>query len=164
VEVVGEKPSTLATITVPWQNSLLVVRNSPPEPTWLLHGICPEQSVILFSGREGTLKSWLALDWAVAVAEGKPWLGREAEAAAVGYIDAEMPGHLFLARLYAAGPSQNLNIMRWQDEGFPEKLDHPALLHAAREHQLLVIDTLRRFMEGLDENSSTDMSIITRKL
>lgn len=148
----------------PWRNSLVVVREAPPETAWLLEGVIPDQSVVLLSGREGSMKSWLALDWAAAIAEGKPWQGCEAEAGAVCYIDAEMPGRLFHARLFAAGPSQNLNIMRWQDEGFPTKLDHPAIVQAAQHHRLLVIDTLRRFMEGLDENSSTDMAIITGKL
>lgn len=148
----------------PWTNSRLAVQIAPPEPTWLLDGLIPTNSVILFSGREGTMKSWLALDWSHAVAEGKPWLDHEAEAGAVCYVDAEMPGHLFLARLFTAGTSTNLNVMRWQDAGFPTHLDHPSMLKAAKEHQLLVIDTLRRFMEGLDENSSTDMALITSKL
>ena len=148
----------------PWQNSLAVVRSAPPEPAWLLEGRIPEQSVVLLSGREGSLKSWLALDWAAAIAEGKPWLGCESESGAVCCIDAEMPGHLFLARLFAVGTSQNLNVMRWQDEDFPTKLDHPAMLQAAQHHRLLVIDTLKRYMEGLDENSSNDMATITGKL
>jgi len=148
----------------PWRNSLEVVRTAPPEPAWLLEGQLPDQSVVLLSGREGSLKSWLALDWAAAIAEGKPWLGYEAEAGGVCYLDAEMPGLLFHARLFAAGASQNLNIMRWQDKGFPTKLDDPAIIRAAQHHRLLVIDTLKRFMEGLDENSSTDMAIITGKL
>lgn len=160
----AETTGPLSSTAVPWQNSAIAVRTAPPEPPWLIHGLIPAQSVLLFSGREGTMKTWIALDWSYSVAEGRPWLAHEAEAGAVCYVDAENPGRLFLARLFAVGTSPNLNIMRWQDIGFPTSLSHPTMLRAAREHQLVVIDTLRRFMEGLDENSSTDMALITTKL
>jgi len=159
-------PAAAATTVAvtPWQNSLVLVRNGPPEPRFLIHGVLPSEAVTLVSGREGVMKTYVVMDWSVAIAEGKPWLGRETEAVNVCYVDAEMPGELMRARVYAAGPSQNLNIMHWQEEGFPWKLDHPAMVLAAREHRLLIIDTLRRYMEGLDENSSNDMAIITGKL
>lgn len=153
-----------ASITPPWTNSLLLVRTAPPEAVWLLEGILPQGSVVMLSGREGDMKSWLAMDMCACVAAGRPWIGREVEASAVCYIDAEMPGNLLRGRVYAAGPSENLNVLTWQADGFPWTLDHPAMLLAAQEHRLLVIDTLRRFMEDGDENSANDMAVITAKI
>ena len=153
-----------ASITRPWVNSLLLVRTAPPEAVWLLEGILPQGSVVMLSGREGDMKSWLTMDMCTCVAAGRPWIGRETEAAAVCYVDAEMPGHLLRGRVYAAGPSENLNVLTWQADGFPWTLDHPAMLLAAQEHRLVVIDTLRRFMEDGDENSANDMAVITAKI
>jgi 5S rRNA maturation endonuclease (ribonuclease M5) len=146
---------------VPWQCSLAVLAKPLPETAWLIHGLVPSESVILLSGREGSMKTWLALEWARAIAEGTTWLGRECEAGAVLYSDAEMPGDLFLSRLHAVGGSRNLNMWRWQDAEFPTRLDDPRLFMAAQSHRLIVIDTLKRFMSGLEENSSDDMAIVT---
>lgn len=160
-----DQPDTPVTRTAhPWTNSLLLVRTKPPEAVWLLEGIIPAQSVVLFSGREGSMKSWLAMDWAASIAEGRPWLGREAEAGSVLYLDAEMPGDLLRGRIFAVGASANLNVWTWQHETFTKDLEHPAMLLAAQEHKLIVVDTLRRFLGTGDENSANDMAIITAKI
>lgn len=147
-----------------WRCSLDLLAEPPQEVPWLLKGILPAGSVVLFSGREGTHKTWLALDWAYAVAEGQPWIERLAEAGAVLYLDGEMPDNLFRLRLQAVRGSKNLNIWRWQDEGFPTTLADPRLLEASKSHRLIVVDTLKRFMGGLEENSSTEMARITGAL
>ena len=107
------------------------------------------------------MKSWLALDWARSVADGEPWLDRQAEAGGVLYVDAEMPGHLFQQRLQAIGGSKNLSVWRWQDQSFPTMLDDSRLIEASRCFDLIIIDTLRRFMQDLKENTSDDMAKIT---
>jgi KaiC/GvpD/RAD55 family RecA-like ATPase/5S rRNA maturation endonuclease (ribonuclease M5) len=145
----------------PWRCSLDLLSEPPAETAWLIHGLVPSESVVLFSGREGTMKTWLALEWARAIAEGTTWLDRECEAGSVLYLDAEMPGDLFRSRLHAVGGSLNLNVWRWQDAEFPTRLDDPGLLEAARSHRLIVIDTLKRFMTDLEENSSDDMAKVT---
>jgi len=147
-----------------WRCSLDLLAEKPPEIEWLIPGIIPAGSVQLLSGREGCMKTWLTLDWAHCAAEGATWLGRPCGSVAVLYLDAEMPANLFHERLHAMGGSKNLNIWRWQDPTFPSKLDDPLLLKASKEHRLIVVDTLKRFMDGLKENSSDDMAIITGQL
>jgi len=147
-----------------WRCSLDLLAAEPPEIEWLIPGIIPAGSVQLLSGREGCMKTWLMLDWAHCATEGTTWLGRPCESVAVLYLDAEMPANLFHARLHAMGGSKNLNIWRWQDPTFPSKLDDRSLLKASKEHRLIVVDTLKRFMTGLQENSSDDMAIITGQL
>ena len=149
---------------IPWTCSLDLLTREPPPTAWLIHGVLPREAVVLFSGREGTMKSWLALDWARSVADGEPWLDRQAEAGGVLYVDAEMPGHLFQQRLQAIGGSKNLSVWRWQDQSFPTMLDDSRLIEASRCFDLIIIDTLRRFMQDLKENTSDDMAKITDSL
>ena len=77
------------TPTVPWRSSCDLVNEPFSETEWLIQEILPKNSLILFSGREGSMKTWLALDWAFSVAEGTPWLTRECQSEAVLYLDAE---------------------------------------------------------------------------
>src|SRR5207249_5125211 len=147
-----------------WRCSLDVLTETPTEIEWLIDGVLPAESIILASGREGSMKTWLALEWARSVAEGSPWLGRACEAASVLYLDAENPRPIFLQRLEAIGGSRNLNVWRWQDDKFPTDLADPRLLAAMQSHRLIIVDSLRRFMRGGEENSSTDMARITDAL
>ncbi len=161
------QPLTVAispVVVTPWRCSLDLLTEEPPEIEWVIQGIITRESVVLLSGREGCMKTWLALCWAHAAAEGTMWLGRPCESVAVLYLDAEMPGDLFSTRLHAMQGSKNLNIWRWQDPTFPTRLDDPRLLKASEVHRVIVVDTLRRFMPNLKENSSDDMSIITHQL
>lgn len=150
--------------STPWRSSLDLLAEPLSEIAWLVDGVLPAASVVLLSGREGTMKTWLAMDCSRAVAEGATWLGRECEAGAVLYLDAEMPGNVFVPRLRAIGGSRNLNVWRWQDDGFPGQLTNAHLLDAAKSHRLIVVDTLRRFMGKREENSSTEMAEITKAL
>lgn len=153
-----------ASDTPPWRNSLAILAEPIPEIRYLLADALPSEAVVLLSGREGTLKTWLALDWASAIAEGWSWLGRATQSASVLFLNAEMPTNLFRTRLQAIKGSSNLQIWEWQSERFPHYLDDCWLKEAARSHKLIILDTLKRFMPGLDENSSTDMAKVTEAL
>jgi len=149
---------------VPWRSSCDLVNEPFSETEWLIQEILPKNSLILFSGREGSMKTWLALDWAFSVAEGTPWLTRECQSAAVLYLDAENPYQVFRQRVGAISASQNWNVWRWQDPIFPVSLADSQLLAAAQEHRLIIIDSLRRFMQDREENSATEMASITKQL
>ena len=140
---------------VPWRSSCDLVNEPFSETEWLIQEILPKNALVLFSGREGSMKTWLALDWAFSVAEGTPWLTRECQSEAVLYLDAENPYQVFRERVGAVGASQNWNVWRWQDPVFPITLADSQLLAAAQEHRLIIIDSLRRFMQGREENSAT---------
>jgi len=150
--------------SVPWTFSLDLLSTPIIEQEWWIDGLIPKESLNLVVGREGSLKTWLAMYWAYSVAEGLPWLDRESQAGSVLYLDAENPRPVFLARLHAVGGSNNLAIWRWQDENFPTCLNDPRLLKAAQHFKLILIDSLRRFMRDLDENSANDMSRLTGDL
>lgn len=96
----------------PWQCSVDFIA-TPPQPTqWLIQDILPAGTIVLFSGRPGTYKTWIALDWARSVAEGSPWLARPCQKGQVLYLDAEMPQREFRNRVHAVGASTNLNLWR----------------------------------------------------
>lgn len=156
--------SPIALGRVPWHSSIELLQMTPPKVDWLIEEVVPAESVILLGGREGSMKTWLAMECAHAVAEGRAWLSRTTKQGKVLYIDAEMPGNLFTTRLSALGGLDGLDVWRWQDKYFPESLMDRQLNLAAHEYQLIIVDTLRRFMGKKDENSATEMAAITRGL
>jgi hypothetical protein len=147
---------------LPWKSSLEVLQQPRRPIAWIMDPLFPAGAVVLVSGREGSMKSWLALHWAHAVAGGTPWAGHQTQAGQVLYLDAEMPPDLFHDRLQALGGSANLNVWHWSDAQFPARLNDALLKQAAASHQLIIIDTLRRFMPNLNENSADDMAQVTR--
>jgi len=156
-------PSSLG---MPWRSASQILDSPVIETEWLIEGILPKGAVILLSGREGSMKSWVAMRWAHAVAEGQPWLGRPCQQGPVLYLDGEMPPALLQKRLrLGIGGSQHLHIWSWADQGtFPVHLEGPHLIEAARSHSLIVVDTLRRFMSGFQENSADDMAKVSQML
>ena len=60
-----------------------VARNRPPE---LINGFVPSSGVMVLAGAPGTGKSFTALSWAAAIAEGSQWFGRQTRKAPVVYV------------------------------------------------------------------------------
>jgi archaellum biogenesis ATPase FlaH len=164
-EAVPVVPNTCEVPKGPWRSSIAFVEEARQEIEWLIPDVLPAGAVVLLSGREGTMKSWLALSMAHAVASGAPWLGRATKQGAVLYLDGEMPPAVLQERLRGIGTAKDLYVWSWTDPEFPCHLSgNPSLDKAAHHHQLIVVDTLRRQMKGLKENSSDDMATITNAL
>ena len=154
-------------VTVPWRSASQILDAPVIETEWLVEGLLPKGAVILLSGREGSMKSWVAMRWAHAVAEGQPWMGRLCKQGPVLYLDGEMPPALLQKRLrLGVGGSQHLYIWSWADQGaaFPVHLEGEYLRQAAQSHSLIVVDTLRRFMTAFQENSADDMAKVSHML
>jgi predicted ATP-dependent serine protease len=145
----------------PWRSSIELIDEPELEIDYIVPGIIPSESVILLSGREGTMKSLLMLKCMSRIADGAEWLGSQCIKAPVLYIDAEMPYKLFIHRVRAVGLSENLHFWHHSQDRFPSSLDDPRLIEAAKAHRVIVIDPLKRFMNGLNENSSTEMANVT---
>ncbi len=144
--------------------SVELVKAAPVQTNWLVDEFIPSGSVVLLAAREGHMKTWLALEMAHGVGEGVDWIGRECLPGKALLIDGENPDDMLKQRLAAVGESPNVYVWRWQEERFPSSLDDPWLKRAAKDFDLLIIDTLKRFMSDLDENSSTEMARITGQL
>lgn len=138
-----------------------------PVPEPLIEGVLMRHSYAILRGRDGTLKSFTALDWALCLATGKRWQARDVEQVRVLYIAGEgayglaarmkaweyawrtpIDPEFFTVRksavnLYKGGPALTDLLTRMPDYQFG----------------LVVIDTLRRASGGADGNSS-DMGTV----
>jgi len=134
-----------------------------PDPEPLIDNVLDQGTTALLYGKWATAKSFIALDWALSVASGRRWQGRDTERRRVLYIAAE-GAYGFKGRIAAWETG-------WQtpvgDAGFgllpmPVNLTHPvevdnlgALIDWGG-YSLVVLDTLARCMVGGDENSAKD--------
>lgn len=56
------------------------------QPEELINGFVPSSGVVVLAGAPGTGKSFTALSWAAAIAEGNPWFGQQTRQAPVVYV------------------------------------------------------------------------------
>ncbi|GAC1332360.1 MAG: hypothetical protein NVSMB13_21010 [Mycobacteriales bacterium] len=135
-----------------------------PDPVPLIEGTLWRDTLVLLWGLWGTGKSFLALDWALCVATGKPWQGRPVVQGVVLYVAAEgAEGMAKRRRAWSTAWHQpDLTGIYW----LPMAVDLlaadwvEALVEVCRELRpvLVVIDTLSRSIPGGDENRPADMT------
>lgn len=142
-----------------------------PTPEPLIEGILSRHTYSLLRGRDGTYKSFVALDWALCLAAGKPWQGRESQSERVLYIAGE--GAYGIAARVKAWSSA------WQTDVDPSRFtlrtasvnmlaggpEFEDLLKRVTEggYGLVVVDTLRRASGSAEENGS-EMGIVIDNL
>jgi hypothetical protein len=146
------------------------LERSAQETRWLIKHVMPAESIGMFFGGSGTFKSFIALDAALHVAHGLPWLGRRTQQGPVIYIAAEGGAGLW-RRVLAWHRARNL---RWQGVPFhvvPAAIDLRAdawrVVEAAQAvgvvPVMVPIDTLSQTYAG-EENSANDMAAYLREL
>lgn len=158
----------------------------PPPPQFIsvrqLMAACPALRPPVIDGllREGetmnliaspkTGKSWLVLDLAIAVATGRPWLGRFPTVAGdVLIIDNELHGETSANRIPKVAKARGLGTDEFADKVFIRNLrgalhDIVSLGSFFRaiergRFRLIVLDAFYRFLPaGMDENANADMA------
>ncbi len=146
---------------------------SLPPITWLMDNMIPEEGVVGLYGAPGSGKSFVALDWAMCISEGRPWLGlHPTQQSPVIYVAAEggrgiqqrvrawmgHHGYRDLPAIYFL-----LNPLYVREEGAVESfLD--TLEEADIWPGLIVLDTLSRSFGGGEENSSADMGLFMERI
>lgn len=158
----------------------------PPPPQFIsvrqLMAACPALRPAVIDGllREGetmnviaspkTGKSWLVLDLAIAVATGRPWLGRFPTVAGdVLIIDNELHGETSANRIPKVAKARGLGTDEFADRVFIRNLrgglqDIVSLGSYFRaiepgRFRLIVLDAFYRFLPaGMDENANADMA------
>jgi hypothetical protein len=135
-----------------------------PRPEPLIEDTLDRRTVALLAGGWGTLKSFIALDWAASVATGRSWMGRPTEQGRALYVSAEGAYGLH-ARLSAWETAWRRTIPDSSLSVIPEPVN---LMDAQRVDQLaelaagcalVVVDTFARCMVGADENSARDVGL-----
>ena len=140
-----------------------------PPVRWLVRGVLPAEGLAAMFGASGSGKTFLALDLAGAVAEGRPWFTYRVNAAPVVYLGLE--GEAGLSQRVQAWERHNrraapegLRFVVSQPFDMLQAEDVAELADACRaagaSDGLVVVDTLNRAALGVDENSSQDMGRI----
>lgn len=167
---------------------------SMPRPSYLIDGIMERNSFNVLYGAPGTGKSFLALDMALHIATGRPWLDHEVRQGAVIYVAAE--GYQSMARRVSAWlefyglPLHTLRDLNWVIEPVPllggvatlnqfllecvgslrgdsYEADEEGSVHVTDESaqlELVVFDTMSRCIQGADENDAKDMGSVVQWL
>jgi len=141
-----------------------------PEPPWLIRSLWGAEAVGFIGGTPKSCKTWLALEMAVAVASGRPCLGRfvVAERGPVLLYAAEDSATAIRRRVLGITRARKLDIERLAVGLITEPSialdrleDQTRLLRTVRKThpKLLVLDPLVRLHHG-DENSASDTSAL----
>lgn len=139
-----------------------------PTPEPMIENTLDKRSVIMLAAPWGSGKTFLALDWSLCFAMGKPWQGRaiapegDEHSHRVLYVAAE--GAYGLDQRITAWETAWQTKVDWRFEVLPRPIrlgtrQVPSLCRYMQDEAmgLLVIDTLARCSVGLDENSAKDM-------
>lgn len=137
---------------------------------WTCKGVVPADSVGMMFGGSGTFKSFIALDFALHVAHGLPWMGRITKPGPVVFIAAEGGAGLWL-RIDAWHRARGLSWAKVPFYVVPVAVDLQAdAWRVVDAVQLLgvtpavvVVDTLSQTYAG-DENSANEMAAYMREL
>jgi len=149
----------------------------PPE--WLIHDFLPSGAFALLVGAPGTFKTFVALDIALSVATGAnfPWTGLWNDIGKTGSV------------LYVLGegrPEFNKRVEAWERTHWRGAeveniiLADPVPLVSAGEdewnqfidgalalrpdgYELIVLDTVGRSMQGMNENAQENVSLLTQR-
>lgn len=146
------------------------LRAAHEQVRWTVKHVLPASSLGMMFGGSGTFKSFIALDAALHVAHGLPWMGRITTQAPVLYVAAEGGAGLW-SRIHAWHKTRGL---KWGDLPFyvvPAAVDLTAdawrVVDAAQAvgvcPGLVIVDTLSQTYSG-EENSANEMAAYFREL
>lgn len=92
-------------------DAILAGEKPPPIP-WLIEGLLPRDSLLCWAADPGVGKSFLALDLAIAVTTGQPFLGLGCRhAGPVVFFDEENPQHIMAERIFSLGRGRNITSL-----------------------------------------------------
>ncbi len=146
-----------------------MLRDGIKPVTFDLDELLPQRSFIYLTGAPKGSKTWLALSWAVALASGRSFAGRQTRGEhRILFIEAERPRQIperlpAVCLGYQANPASILERVRFMAPRGGLRLDDPAqaaFLHATAKEwgaTWVIIDSFVR-VHALNENDSSDMA------
>ena len=140
----------------------------PPPLRWCVEGVFAQPSLNLLVGDPGTKKTYLAIDLAVCVAMGKPWLAHSVNRCPVLLIDEESGLYQLWARVNAAlcshgaDSSTPFDYISLGGYDFRDSADADKLIHRAisRGSGLIIIDALSNLMRTGDSSMSSVQPVL----
>ena len=139
----------------------------PPLAEELIEGVLRKGHKMLLAGPSKAGKSFLQIELAICIAEGKPWLGWPCAQGRVMYVNLELDKascfHRFKDVYEAMGfaPDNIRNIDIWNLRGKTVPMDKlaPMLIRRAKKHDYvaIIIDPIYKVLTG-DENSASEMA------
>lgn len=146
------------------------LRQQSKQTRWLVKHAIPTDSIGLLFGGSGTFKSFIALDLALHVAHGLPWLGKKTQQGKVLIVAAEGGSGVY-KRIVAWHRSHRLQWAEAPVFVLPVAVDlgtDASRVQAAAasidiKPDLIVIDTLSQTFSG-EENSATEMAVYLREI
>ncbi len=147
--------------------SLDVYKDNPPTlPEELIHGILRRGHKMLVSGSSKAGKSFLLMELAIAIAEGRPWLGFTCKKGRVLYVNLEIDPASAVCRFFKIYETLHLemkhteDIVIWNLRGHAVPLDQlvPKLIRRVRDQHFdaIIIDPIYKVITG-DENNASEM-------
>jgi hypothetical protein len=140
-----------------------------PDPEPLIDNVLDQGTTALLYGMWGSGKSFIALDWALSVATGRAWQGRNTKERSVLYVAAEGAfGYKARVNAWEQGwhtevkEGGNIFEILPKPVNLTDRVDVYELAALIRwgGYGLVVIDTLARCMVGADENSAKDCGVV----
>ena len=132
---------------------------------WLVKGVLPKAGLAVMYGASGSGKSFMALDMAMAIAQGAEWRGRKVRQGRVAYIAAEGSDG-FRKRTAAYGQHTGVDLSSVPVDvldGAPNLMllddakDLAVGVLVAGGADVIVVDTLAQTTPGANENAGEDM-------
>jgi RecA-family ATPase len=149
------------------------LRNLPPQQP-LIKNVLDRGTVALLYGHWGTLKTFIAVDWAASIATGRNWQGLQTERLRVLYVAGEgAQGYQSRVDAWESGWQTKLSDtdmiilpegVNLTDNKAGGDVAELIALIKRDGYGMVVFDTLARCMVGADENSSKDCGIVIASL
>lgn len=142
-------------------------------PEWAVEGLIVRGGLNIIGGDAETAKSFAGEDLLLAVATGQPWLGREVAQGRALVVDEEndldlygerLPGLLRGRGITKEIPNLRFMIRAGVDLSTEEGIAKVETEIRAFNPSFVLLETLSMLRGSLDENSSTDMAELTRRL
>jgi len=144
-----------------------VMANLPPLAAPLIEGIVRQGDKMLLAGPSKAGKSFLLIELAISIAEGRPWLGFKCAQGPVLYVNLELNRASCLHRINDIYKALNLpmanlpNLDVWNLRGKSLPMDKlaPKLIRRAQKkgYIAIIIDPIYKIITG-DENSADQMA------
>ena len=144
-----------------------VWNNMPPLKEELIPGVLRVGHKMLVAGPSKAGKSFLLINLAIAIAEGREWLGMKCRQGKVVYVNLELDRASCFDRFkeiydkIGIEPKHLRDITIWNLRGHAAAMDRlaPILIHRfkSKDYAAVIIDPIYKVITG-DENNATEMS------